>query len=166
MIDARVDEYSVDALVNMRREHEKLVDAVRSEDAAQRLADDVLYAEIVDEWTKRALLDEWDAWTSGILLCGQPSIRVRNVEALRQLAHWLLRRVWPGSNLPLEAAFLNYRTVLLDLLNELVANSLKVGLLDPSNASQTRHNPFLDVLPAVRSGRHVLDVWDASREIR
>ncbi len=126
-VDANVAQYPVNVLVEMRRTHEASISAARSAEDAKELTDEVLYAEIVDEWSVRAMLDNWDKWTSGILLCGQPSIKVRHVEALRELAHWLLRRVWPGSKPRLEAAFSNYRTVLMDLLNELHANSLKVG---------------------------------------
>jgi hypothetical protein len=54
-------------------------------------------------------------------------MRIEDVGKLRELARWLLKRVWPGSKPVLEAAFLTYRTVLVDLLNELEANSVTVG---------------------------------------
>lgn len=127
IVDEQVQIHTVDGLVKMKAAHERAVRAALSPPDAKRIDDEVLYAEIVDGWAHRAMLDNWDGWTSGILYCGQPLVDLRHVTQLRDLARWLLTRVWPRTNPQLEAAFATYRTVLADFLNELEANSQKVG---------------------------------------
>ena len=52
---------------------------------------DLIYSSYIDEWVKRVDLDNWNAWTSGLLGSGQPQLGTQKFEELKELKVWLLR---------------------------------------------------------------------------
>jgi hypothetical protein len=116
IIDSDPDRYTVAVLQEMKRVHEDAVAAAETANAQTRRLHEETYAEWVDEWIVRADLDHWNGWASRLVTSGQPSLDQQHFDALDGLRHWLLGRVWPGSNAALESSFLNFRLVLNDLV--------------------------------------------------
>ena len=115
LIDDRPDEYTVERLRDMKRSHEDRFARSEDEDARKLRLDTEVYAEYVDHWAVSLDLDNWTAWTSGLLSHSEPSLERERLEALHRLRPWLLSRVWPGRVEALEGAFANFRLVLDDL---------------------------------------------------
>lgn len=107
--------FDVARVVEIKREHEAAMDAVRSE--SQRRADDLVlrYAAIVDDWERRVGLDEWQLRYGRIFGDGHPEMRKEHLEQLSEARRWIFSRVWPGTELILEQAFENFRYVAQDL---------------------------------------------------
>lgn len=107
--------FDVARVVEIKREHEAAMDAVRSE--SQRRADDLVlrYAAIVDDWERRVGLDEWQLRYGRIFGDGHPEMRKEHLEQLSEARRWMFSRVWPGTKLILEQAFENFRYVAQDL---------------------------------------------------
>ncbi|MCY0948729.1 hypothetical protein [Streptomyces sp. H27-S2] len=98
MIDAAGGRYfSVDVLREMKREHEAAVDRnmERSlgggEEAAERTS------RFIGEWSRRVDLDEWDAWTSSLLV-PSPVIDRDRFDRYSATVIWLSNRAWPTSH--------------------------------------------------------------------
>lgn len=103
--------YPVERLHEFKRDHEAWVcDQLGFDREVQE--DDEAYASIIDEWQRLAHLDDWLAWSSDILLRGQPQLRAEVHEDIQTLRRWLLNRVWPNRYPDLEVAMENFRRVL------------------------------------------------------
>jgi hypothetical protein len=104
---------TVAQVIEMKRDHEGAMDALRSQ--AQRRADELAlrYAAIIDEWQERLDLDEWPNYMSGVM-SGHPTMKMERFDRLTALREWLFARLWPGTEPNLEDAFENFRRVLQD----------------------------------------------------
>jgi len=117
LIDDQPNTYTVDHLREMKATHERWVrESLRDFDSA-RQRDDEIYAGYVEEWAKLVDLDNWKAWSSYVLGGGQPTISVEVDDQLRILRNWILSRIWPRRYPEVEAAFVNFRYVLIDFQN-------------------------------------------------
>lgn len=131
IIDDNESVWTVDRLTTLKAEHEAWVEQSLGLDRA-KMRDDTLYADYVDEWVQLAHLDEWTAWSGGVLGSGRPTIRVEVDEDLMILRRWLLGRIWPGRYPSLEKAFGNFSRILQDFQEILRKH------LEPRGNSDTR----------------------------
>lgn len=115
MIDDQRNYYTVERLQEMKRHHESWVAQTLQGYNAIKQREDEYYASVVDEWSRRSDLSNWEGWTSNLLGAGQPHLYIVRDEALAELGSWILSRVWPSTYLELESAFENFRRVLQDL---------------------------------------------------
>lgn len=113
VIDAQEGEYTVEKLHKMKADHEKWIREQLGFGAAKQ-KDGEYYADLGDQWQKRAELEHWHAWTSWVLWRGQPSLDAAMDASLRDLGTWLLTRIWPGRYPELESAFSKFLRVLSD----------------------------------------------------
>lgn len=115
IVDQQADTYSVETLHELKAQHEDWVrTSLEDHDSADQRVKE-RYAAIVDGWSRRCRLDDWDVWTS-YLLSPDPSIEIGLFEQLDDLGPWLLQRVWPERYPELEESFVNFRLVLQSLL--------------------------------------------------
>jgi hypothetical protein len=115
IVDDQPKRYTVDWLKKSKKEHEEWVRTTLNLDM-QKQRDDEVYASYVEEWGLRCDLDNWTAWTSGLVSHGQPSVLAARLQRLIDLRDWLFKRVWPHRYTELEASFENFLAVLDDLL--------------------------------------------------
>lgn len=116
LVDDQRNTYPVEELRKLKTEHERWVrESLDGYDPAKQ-RDDEIYAKYIQEWEKRAELDNWVHWTSRVFYAGQPRLYEEDLDRLRDLNKWLLNRVWPGRYPQLEASFANFRRILNDFL--------------------------------------------------
>jgi hypothetical protein len=115
-VDDQFVAFTVARLAQLKSDHERWVRTSLGTFDAAKQRDDETYAGYIDEWARRAFLDNWQDWSIHLLSHGQPSFDKEVCESLDELCRWILGRVWPGRYPALESAFLNLRLVLQDLL--------------------------------------------------
>ena len=113
IVDDNEAVWTVNRLKDCKAAHEAWVEQSLGLDR-DRMSDDTLYADYVDEWVRLAHLDDWTVWSSWVLGAGQPQISVELDEDLAALRRWLLGRIWPNRYPSLERAFVNFARVLND----------------------------------------------------
>lgn len=113
-IDSQTETFTIEVLHNVKNQHETWVRGNLPGFDAKKQEDDEYYAGVADEWTRKAHLDEWLAWSSHILSHGQPRMLIELSQDLAGLRRWLLTRIWPGRYPDLEKAFATFRVVLED----------------------------------------------------
>lgn len=127
LVDDNPVTYSVDALAEMKVQHEDWVrNSLEGYDEIQQ-RDDERYAGYIDEWEAGADLDCWQAWTSHLLWGGQPKLSFDRVRALEELARWTLGRVWPTSRPAIGEGLTNFRLVAGDLVSVLRDTGAELG---------------------------------------
>jgi hypothetical protein len=114
VVDDHPSSHNEEVLRRMKEAHEKWVRETLPEFDAAKQLDDESYAANVDDWIRRADLENWTAWTSR-LMGPIPSIEAVRDRRLEELQTWLFTRLWPGRYRQLEAAFDNFASVLQDL---------------------------------------------------
>lgn len=115
-IDDQPAHYTVERLREIKRAHELEVKASRSEADEERQQDDIIYSGYVDEWQRRADLDNWRDISSR--LCDHtPTVPKIWYDNQREFLIWIIGRIWPHRYTSLEKALLNYAAVLQDYLN-------------------------------------------------
>jgi hypothetical protein len=114
LIDDQPNTYTVDKLNSLKTEHEKWVQESLKTFDADKQHDDEIYASYIDEWEKRADLENWLGWSSHVISSGQPKLYKERDKTLQELRIWLLSRIWPKRYAKLEASFENFRLVLQD----------------------------------------------------
>lgn len=115
VIDNDVTGYPVDKLLGFKADHELWVRKNLSESLADQAVAE-RYGEIIDEWSERALLDEWRSWTYGMSHPISPRIATKTMDQITELGIWMLSIIWPETIPDLERAFENFRIVLVDFL--------------------------------------------------
>lgn len=113
-IDDQPKKYTVKRLQEMKATHEQWVRQSLGGFDAGKQNDDEFYAGVMDEWSRRANLENWTAWSSYVLGGGNPRISKKMDKRLADLRIWLLNRIWSRRYRKLEAAFENFRRVLND----------------------------------------------------
>lgn len=113
LIDDQPACYTVPVLHDMKANHEKWVRESLSTYDPQIQRADEYYADIIDEWEKRAQLDDWLNWSSWVL-GPDPMISKELNKDLADLKRWQLTRVWPEKRKTLEDSFHNFFFVLDD----------------------------------------------------
>jgi hypothetical protein len=114
IVDDDPDHWTVDRLLEMKATHEAWIQDVTSPDDQERLATELIYADIVQRTEREADLDDWQNWTS-TLLYPRPFIRSDDLERIERLRKWLFTRPWPGTLPDLQRAFENFERILHDL---------------------------------------------------
>ncbi len=112
-IDDQPDQFTSERLINAKSEHEQWVRESLDGYDPDRQADEEMYAGTVDSWLVKADIDEWNNWTSSLMLV-QPRMSVDRDRELLELRQWLLSRIWSHRYSHLENGFLNFRLVLDD----------------------------------------------------
>jgi hypothetical protein len=115
IIDNPHADFSVAAVIAMKRDHEAKIDARLS--VSERQAGDIILrqAAIVDGWETQISLDEWQRWIGPLFGDGHPRMRKEYFDRLSEVRRWMFSRVWPGTAPALEQAFENFRYVTQDL---------------------------------------------------
>jgi hypothetical protein len=116
IVDDQESTYSVDYLRQLKAEHEQWVRETLGPGDPAKERDEVTYANIIDEWCRRADLEHWKATASNVLSDGQPKVLKEDYDRFQELASWLFSRVWPHRYPELRAAFENFTAVLHDFL--------------------------------------------------
>jgi hypothetical protein len=114
VIDDQPTTYPVSKLKEIKQAHENWVKTALSLDIVRQRHEE-LCASYADEWSKRANLVNWKAWTSW-LLSPQPVLSREMSEALQVLRDWLLSRIWPEVCPELQESLSNFFQVLNDFL--------------------------------------------------
>ena len=95
VIDDQEITYTIDRLHEMKNAHEAWVsDSLQGYDAS-RQRDNELYASYIDEFVKRANLDNWKGWSGGLFSAGYQHIDKEMYEHLTDLRNWIFSRIWP-----------------------------------------------------------------------
>jgi len=115
VIDNDVTGYSVDMLLAVKSDHELWVRTNLSGSLAHQ-AELERYAEIIDDWSERAPLDQWRTWTYGMSNPLSPRLTTKTMDQRTELGVWLLSVIWPGTLPDLERAFQNFHAVLRDFI--------------------------------------------------
>ena len=69
---------------------------------------------IVTQWSELIDINNWNAWTYGLLSSGQPSITSERLEQLSQTITYLMGRVWDVNFPEVNKAFKNFLSILND----------------------------------------------------
>ncbi|MDD5260065.1 MAG: HNH endonuclease signature motif containing protein [bacterium] len=115
-IDDQPAFYTVERLREIKNTHEKEVKANRTETDKKRQRDDIIYSGYIDEWQRRAGLDNWRS-TSSWLSADTPTLPKAWYNNQKEFLIWIIGRIWPGRYTSIEKALLNYKKVLQDFLN-------------------------------------------------
>ena len=113
LIDDQPNTYTVDVLLQMKKNHEDWVKSNLEYDF-QKQEDDEKYASYIEEWASRVRLNEWREWSSLVLSSDQPKLSCDFDDVIEKTRFWLLSRKWPGRYLELETAFQNFRCIMSD----------------------------------------------------
>lgn len=86
-----------------------------------------IYLKYINKWCDYVDVNNWNNWTSSLLMNGQPTISINMLKKLEELREWLFSRIWPNKFTELESSFENFRLVLNDLYNIFHKHCKKVG---------------------------------------
>jgi hypothetical protein len=114
-VDDQPAHFTVQRLKQLKLDHEEWVRSCLNLDARKQ-ADDEKWAGYIDEWSQKAQLDNWLAYTSW-LLGPTPAVNSKFFEELSLSRAWLLSRVWPGRYPNLRLALESFRMVVDDFIN-------------------------------------------------
>ena len=123
----------------MKEQHERWVRTTLTPVDEKAKKAELIYSSYVDDWATMAEIDNWRDWSYGMMCHGSPRLSAERMKRLEELANWLLARVWLGKYPELEAAFINFRLVLSDLLNTFGTHAELVG--DESRYITAAYNP-------------------------
>ena len=130
LIDKQPQKYTVRYLQELKATHEKWVrESLQDFDPAKQ-RDEERYAAYIEEWVKLAHLNTWRDSLDWLFYGDQPEITKEEYDSLVQLCFWLSSRIWPKRYPELEAAFENFRRVLVDLLNTFDVHAFRREVLD------------------------------------
>ncbi len=112
VIDNDEEGYPVEKLHMMKAEHEFWVESSLSQaNDLKKVAQDVVYSNLVDAAVEDCRLAEWEAWTSWAL-APIPSWDIDAPERLFKFAQKIISAAWPGTCPELQGALKNLSTVL------------------------------------------------------
>jgi hypothetical protein len=113
-VDDQENYFTVQKLKEIKYSHEAWVRSSLNWDSKKQV-DDERWAAYIDDWAKRAKLDNWLGYTS-YLLVPTPIVAIEFLESLRGLCVWLLSRVWPTRYERIRHSLESFRFVVTDLL--------------------------------------------------
>jgi hypothetical protein len=122
-VDDQPAQFTVQELKRLKLSHEAWVRSSLHLDPRKQ-ADDEKWAGYIDEWSQRAQLDNWLAYTSW-LLEPTPEVNRDFFEQLSSLRAWLLSRVWPERYLNLRYALKTFGLIVDDFVNVFQEHSCK-----------------------------------------
>jgi hypothetical protein len=104
------------------------------------------YIALLEEWSSRADLDNWQNWTFGLVSKDQPTISMERHDRLCDLLHWQAQRLWPPEYEEVRNALEGFASVLSDLLQVFAGHASLVG-----NVLQTDQDYRKSYSPALLS---------------
>lgn len=114
VIDDQKNEYTVEKLHKFKIEHEQWVKENLIKDP-RKIKDDELYASYIEKFIHFTDLHNWNNWTSWIL--GQSEMFPKEqFDNLKALPDYIVSRVWSHRYPVLEAALINFKNVVNDLM--------------------------------------------------
>lgn len=126
---------------------------------------------IIQEWRTRSELDRWNAWTSGALAHGRPSLGREDNHRLRELRAWLQGRIWPDGHQRIRAALANFAWVLRDFQDVFLSHAEPRGdelwAKQPADEASSKvwelHEEYVDLvqdlaLELTRAANYVCDI--------
>ena len=116
IIDDHEDQYPVDRLTEIKKEHVKWVQGSLNTADVEKQRDDETYATYIEDFIKLSGIEEWDSWSSFVLSSGQPQISKEQYQNLQKLNEYILSRIWPKRYANLEFAFHNFRRIVNDFI--------------------------------------------------
>jgi hypothetical protein len=119
LIDDPAQGYSIENLLELKRDHETSVKASRQ--ATSLGADETRYANLVDGWAARIELERWPAIIEGAFMDGHPRVEAEDFARLGEAVAWIFGRVWPGAIPEIEGAMENFRRVANDFMRVMSA---------------------------------------------
>lgn len=126
VIDDHPNIYLVELLHEYKKNHESWVKQNLKLDNVKQREDEV-YSSYIDEFLKRADIENYRAWTSHLLSGDRPKMSREQYDKLRELIDYIISRVWFKRYPELESAFLNFKNVLNDLLKVFDEHAENVG---------------------------------------
>jgi hypothetical protein len=146
VVDDQVNTYTVQFLHEMKGAHESWVRSSLQgfDEAKQR--DDELYAGYIEEWAKRADIENWLSWTSHIFESGYQTMSIIREKEIRELSVWIFSRIWPSRYPELNASFENFQCVLQDFSETFAKHSVEKrgGLMTEQFYRTANYNPNYD----------------------
>ncbi len=125
LVDKQPHKYTVQCLQEIKATHEKWVRESLTGFDPVKQRDEERYADYIEKWVKLVYLDTWRYWLDWLFYGDQPQITKEHYDSLVQLCFWLASRIWPKRYPELEAAFENFRRVLIDLLRVFNAHAFR-----------------------------------------
>jgi len=114
IIDSNIDEYTVDALKQIKKNHEELVIKTSAIDFVKQEEDEV-YSGYIDKIMYLANVESWYEWTSRLL--GYSSeLSIDNYKSLTEIHKYINSRVWFKRHLDLKNSILNFNNILSNLI--------------------------------------------------
>lgn len=114
VIDDQENEYTVDKLKEFKVTHETWIKDNLNVDH-KKVKDDELYAAYIEKFIELTDLHNWNIWTSWILGSSQIFPKER-FEAIKTVPDYIVSRIWPNRYSELEYAFINFKSVVNDLM--------------------------------------------------
>ena len=114
-IDDQPAEYTVEKLRAIKAQHEAEINQHWTDEERKKQQDELVYSGYIDEWARRAQLDDWRAISSH-LSADTPSLPRKWYKDQKELIIWIIGRIWPGRYPVLESALHNYKAVVQDFL--------------------------------------------------
>jgi hypothetical protein len=114
IVDDQEHKYTVDQLKEFKANHETWIRTNLKIDN-KKVKDDELYAGYIEKFIELTDLHNWNIWTSWILGASQVFPKKR-FEAMKKVPDYIVSRIWPNRYPELEAAFVNFKSVLNDLM--------------------------------------------------
>jgi hypothetical protein len=140
-VDDQPAHFTVQELKRLKLAHEEWIRSSLQLDP-QKQADDEKWAGYIDEWSQRAQLNNWLAYTSW-LLGPTPEVNTEFFEQLSSLRTWLLSRVWPERYPNIRLALEAFRMVVGDFVNVFQEQSDQGA----RHAGHLRTTPFYKMNP-------------------
>ena len=114
-IDDQPNHYTVEKLIELKKEHEKWVkESLHPDTEANK--EDLSYASYIDELFKMLDIENYNGWTQSLISHGQPSIGYSRLKEIEKIPNYIVSRFWPGRYPELETAIVNLKNVLNDLV--------------------------------------------------
>ncbi len=106
LIDMNVDDFPPERLYKMKIDHESWILETLSLSEIAENTSDIIYANIVDSFTRCLMIESWTNWTSELLFVS-PSLPLETVELYRDLNEKFDKALWPQKHEALEIALKN-----------------------------------------------------------
>ena len=151
-VDDQEKEYTVEKLIEIKRQHEMWVAQSLSGEQKLRQRNLEVYADYIDKWRQYFLVDEWKRWTS-FLLQPTPLFYKKDFESIKKGKEWLFTRIWSSEIPQLEDCFKNFFRISRDLMivfgefvdSETLEDSLRVKpFYETGNFTQQEYDELLN----------------------
>lgn len=125
VVDDQTNTYTVQLLNEMKATHENWVQSSLQGFNEEKQRDDELYAGYIEEWAKRADIENWLNWTSHIFESSNQTLSITREKEIGELCVWIFSRVWPSRYPELNASFENFQHILQDFRGTFAKHSVE-----------------------------------------